>query len=107
MTPQIIAKLMPIALEELRNEKICLIEDIFKLRRFNPSLGISGNKSVIETPELIFDDLYDMNIEDLQLEYAHYSAIMSRKTRLMAGIDKAGYQSDADDDLRNLMDDGN
>lgn len=99
MQPTLIEKIMPIALAELRAEKICLIEDIFKLRKFNHSLGIPGNKCIIETPEIVFDELWDMNIEQLQLHYATNAAEMSRKTRLMAGIDKDGYAiNDCNDD---------
>lgn len=86
MELQIIEKLMPIALDELRKEKICLIEDIFKVRRICFGLHIPGHDHVMNNPAIVFDRLYDLTICQLEVELAWYSAQMSQRVRILAGF---------------------
>lgn len=82
----IVAKLLPQALKELRDEKICLIEDIFKIYRMLFGLSVPGFEKAISEPEKVFDALYDMSIEELELDLAIHSALMSRTVKGLAGF---------------------
>jgi len=91
MTTAKVIELTQIAADELRKEKICLIEDIFKVKRTCFGFNVPGHSDVIHNPTKLFDSLYDMKIEDLEVELAMLSAIMSRRARVLAG-----YQIDLD-----------
>lgn len=87
MTINQVKNLTSIAIMELKSEKICLIEDIFKVRKLCNGLGIPGHHIVESDPARMFDRLYDLSMDELLVEYSYYSAQMSQRTRLMAGID--------------------
>lgn len=87
MKTQTLQKLIEIAVMENRNEKICLIEDIFKVGRCLFGMNVPGFEQVISAPEKVFDRLYDCTIEQLEVEYAYLSAVMSQRARILANID--------------------
>jgi len=93
MTTKRINELVTIAVAELKqesenlfNEKICLIEDIFKAKKHAWALGVSGHYDVFSSPGQVFDSLYDQPIEQLQLIWATISAEMSQAARIKAGL---------------------
>jgi len=103
----VIAKLMPQALAELRAEKICLIEDIFKVLKTCRGFGIPGVEVVTTEPSKLFDMLWDQSISDLQVMLDAYSAIMGTKFRELAGFKEneitTGFMDRSDDDIRKLF----
>ena len=87
MTIKSIGALISQAIQEIRNEKICLIEDIFKVYRtlYGTEVNVQGYD--IHKPGDKFDELYDLTIEQLEMELAIRSAQVSRRFRFLAGID--------------------
>lgn len=87
MTIKSIGALISQAIQEIRNEKICLIEDIFKVYRtlYGAEVDVQGYD--IHKPGDKFDELYDLTIEQLEMELAIRSTQMSRRFRFLAGID--------------------
>lgn len=51
--------------EDTRDERITLIEDVFKIKR--ALLQYRYDKVVTETPEKLFDELYDSSVKDLEV----------------------------------------
>lgn len=87
MKTQTLHKLIEVAVAENRSEKICLIEDIFKVGRLLFGMNVPDFDQFIYAPSKPFDRLYDLTIEQLEVELATVSAIMSRRARVLAGID--------------------
>lgn len=82
-----IGALISQAIQEIRAEKICLIEDLFKVYRalYGAEIYVIGYD--ITKPGDKFDQLYDWTIDELEMELAVRSAQMSRRFRFLAGID--------------------
>lgn len=87
MTDQTVIKLMAIAAEELKKEKLCLIEDIIKAKKYAVGFGLKQHNPVISDPSSVFDELYDLPIGKLQDHYKALQAELSAKARILAGID--------------------
>lgn len=85
MTKQL-NKLLCEAINENKNEKITLVEDVFKVMRLLFGFGMNEHLKAITEPEQVFDTLYDMSIDDLELYLASLSATASMKARELAGF---------------------
>ncbi len=87
MTTKHIGALIGQAIQEIRAERICLIEDIFKVYRMLYGAEVDVVGYDISKPGDKFDELYDCTIEQLEMELAIRSTQMSRRYRFLAGID--------------------
>jgi negative regulator of replication initiation len=85
MNPNI-EKLLCEAVKENRDQKTCLIEDIFKVKRLLYGMGFDRHISAINDPVSLFDYLNDCTIERLELRLAVLSATASKKARELAGF---------------------
>ena len=88
MNDATVIKLMDFAAEELKKEKLCLIEDIIKAKRLAVGFGMKNHNPVISDLPSVFDELYDMPIGKLQEHYKALQAELSAKARILAGIDQ-------------------
>lgn len=88
MTNAIVKNLMAYAAEELKKEKLILIEDIIKAKRLAVGFELKKHNLVISAPEEVFDELYDMPIGKLQEYYTGLQKELSAKARILAGIDQ-------------------
>jgi negative regulator of replication initiation len=75
-----------LTIDEVNKEKISLIEDNFKVMRLLFGLGFEWHKIAITEPGIVFDQLYEMNIMDLECLLAFNSATASLKARELAGF---------------------
>jgi len=64
----------------IRQEKVCLIEDIFKTGRALNGFCLGYSDYLNPTP-FMFDTLYDKDLTDLELILAELSANLSRQAR--------------------------
>ena len=62
---------------EARKEKICLIEDIIKAKKFMFGLGFIEHDEFLTDPVSLFDRLYDLDIQSLQIILNHYSKVIT------------------------------
>lgn len=72
--------------DDLHKEKICLIEDIFKIEKLLYGFQTPGHDKWLTNPGELFNTLYDLSIDDLQLHYSVLSAEMSQYARKLAGL---------------------
>lgn len=87
MTNAIVKNLMAYAAEELKKEKLILIEDIIKAKRLAFGFGLKEHASAISDWLGTFNELYDMPIGKLQEYYTGLQKELSAKARILAGID--------------------
>lgn len=73
MTNPRLKHLLREAVMENRHEKICLIEDLVKAKKFLYSLGYTEHDEFIQDPVGLFDRLYDLDITALKNILNHYS----------------------------------
>lgn len=67
MTNPRLKKLLREAVVENRNEKICLIEDVMKAKKLLFAWNYFEHTDVITTPVKVFDNLYELDIQSLEL----------------------------------------
>ena len=82
---EILNQILNDAIQDERNEKLCLIEDIIKVKKLLFGFGVDGHKDVIEDPAAVVDALLEMPIKRLEVKYAIYSAAASRAARDLIG----------------------
>lgn len=73
MTNPRLKKLLREVVMEARKEKICIIEDIIKAKKFMFGLGFTEHDEFLHDPVGLFDRLYDLDIESLNVILSHYS----------------------------------
>lgn len=73
-------------MNENRKEKISLIEDNFKVMRLLSGFGFTYFNQAILEPSQVFDELYEMDIQQLSCVLAYNSATASLKARELAGF---------------------
>ena len=79
--PLIVRALIDLIETEQRQIKVSLIEDIFKAGRCLAGFNSSFNEYINPTP-FMFDCLYELDIERLELLLAGLSAKLSQEARL-------------------------
>lgn len=65
-----------IANQEIERQKLCLIDDIFKVLKCTS--GFNGDKRYETNAGEVFDEMYGMSISDLEVELAVLSAKLKR-----------------------------
>lgn len=87
MSNEQIEKLVTQAVDELRKEKICLIEDIFKIYNHLHAMEVCGFKEILMSAGDEFDALYAMTIDELQLVWAKNRALLKIRANEIMKID--------------------
>lgn len=89
MQPKRLGELIGQAVSELKHEKLCLIEDIFKVKKHLHAMEVPGHDVITgDNPGEVFDELYELKICDLEVLLAQLSARLTLRARQLAGIDK-------------------
>ena len=98
MTTKRLNELVEIAVNEIRNERLCIIEDIFKVRKMLFAMDVPGHHIPADEYGNWFDHYMEMKFEDLEVHLAELSAKMSRKARELAGYYRYQKNNDCDCD---------
>ena len=76
----IMAEIFPHIKEDIRRQKVCVIEDIFRSGKALNGFCV-GYSDYLNPTTFMFDALYDKDIVDLELILAQLSAELSRQAR--------------------------
>lgn len=78
---EVIKELAPIKEDEIRKEKCCLIDDIFRVKKSSIPLNSQHHIDITTDWWDTFNKYYDMSIQELELELASLSMYLSRYMR--------------------------
>jgi len=87
MQTDILTKLADEIKQDELKEKLCLIEDIFKVYKCLIAMEVCGFEDILTKPERKFDELYDLNMEQLTCEWSVRMAQISRRAIEISDID--------------------
>ncbi len=79
MQTDILNKLADEIKQDQIKEKCCVIEDIFKAYKCLIAMQVCGFEDILTKPERKFDELYDLNMEQLDCEWSVRMAQISRR----------------------------
>lgn len=87
MQDDILTRLADEIKQDEQKEKICLIEDIFKVYNCLLAMEVCGIKDILASANDKFNELYDLNIEQLECEWSVRMAQMRRRAIEISDID--------------------
>ncbi len=88
MQTDILTRLADEIKQDEHKEKICLIEDIFKVYNCLAGAEVCAFKSIIANSGTKFNELYDLTIEQLEVEEAIMRTTLRRRMIEISDIDK-------------------
>ncbi len=79
-------KMRAILAESVMDNKLELIGDIFRVLKQLYAFGFEQHIAAITQPGVVFDDLYELDTEELLLRLSVYHGEMSMKARELGGF---------------------